>query len=60
MTRFKIIRIYVVEAASKPDVWTWIHGTKPEEKEQFLDSQFVKEIEDPGFVRSLVRQITGK
>lgn len=61
--RFKIIRIYVLdlpEIKTRPQAWKWLREAKPEQLEEMLDFQTVKDIVPDTWFGAMVKQITGR
>ena len=57
---FKIIRIHVIQAEGKAQVWQWLREATPEDLEQILDFQTVKEVEqDRGWLPTIRKQVMG-
>lgn len=60
MTKYKVIRIHVIEAEGKAQAWKWLRDATPEALEQVLDFQTVKEAEeDRGWLPAIRRQVMG-
>ncbi len=61
MPKYKLMRIHIITAENQAAAWDWVYKATPDELSKKLDFQSLKEIEEPqGFVRTAIKQITGK